>query len=157
MNDIIGYLQARIAEIKSDLQTTTEQLQRLNQDRQMLTNELQGYEQTLTGEIRRQSGGLQTMVGDQLPLADNAQISIDNLPHGVQKPADMNKAEFARQYIRDHAAVGVTPTSLYDGFVAAQIPIKKPYIYSLMLRLVGQGAITIRRGKYYPLTEPGGE
>jgi hypothetical protein len=147
MNDFVGYLQARIAETKRDLQEATEQLQRLSQTRQMFTNELQGYEQVLSAEIRRQDAGLQAITGGQgqLPLTGSA-----------EKPP-VNKAEFARQYICDHAAVGVTPNDLFDGFVVAQVPIKKPYIYSLVLRLVEQKAIMKRRGKYYPLMETGGE
>lgn len=147
MNDFIGYLQARIAETKHDIQAATDQLQSIGQARQILTNELQGYEQTLAAEIRRQNAGLQPTTGDQ------AQLSLAD---STEKPP-VNKAEFARQYIRGHAVVGVTPNDLFDGFVVAQIPIKKPYIYSLVLRLVEQKAITKRRGKYYPLTETGGE
>jgi hypothetical protein len=111
----------------------------------MFTTELQGYEKALAAEMRRQGVGLQPIAGDQLALVGN----------GEAPP--ISKAHFARQYIQDHAAMGVTPNQLFEGFIAAKIQIKKPYIYSLIMRLQAQKSIVPRRGKYYPAATSGGE
>jgi hypothetical protein len=78
------------------------------------------------------------------------------MPLNGTNPADtgeINKAEFARQFVRAHADAGVTPNDIFKGFQDAGIPIKKPYIYALVQRLQKQTAIRPRRGKWYPVPE----
>lgn len=65
----------------------------------------------------------------------------------------INKADFARQFIRSRAGTGATPADLMKGFENAGIAITKPYIYSLVQRLQKQNAIRKRRGKWHPIPD----
>lgn len=144
MSDFVNYLQHRIEEAKRKLQEANDRIQQAVAEREMLTADLQGYERTLAAELRDQ--GIKVSPQPvQMPLSDPG--GDDNETGGV------NKAEFARQFVRKHGATGVTPNDIFQGFVDAEIPIKKPYIYALVQRLQKQNAIRPRRGKWYPVLE----
>ena len=140
MSDIRNYLQHRIEETRSDLQSVVERIQQATAERDLLTAELQGYEKTLAAEMRRN--------GVPVP-APAKQISLPMDSPSVEGP---NKTEFARNFFREHADAGATPGELYDGFVKAGIRIKRPYIYSLVQRLQGK-AIRKKRGRWFPVQE----
>jgi hypothetical protein len=148
MSDFINYLQHRVEEVKRDLQDAVDRAHKANEDRGMFEKELQGYEQALSAEMRRQGWAASTVQSDaqeRLPL-NGEQEDIEEGP---------NKAEFARQFFREHAESGVTPNDLFVGFQEAGIPIKKPYIYSLIQRLHTSKppAIRSKRGKWFPVPE----
>jgi hypothetical protein len=143
MNDFLTYLRHRIEETKRKLHEANERVQQAMSERDMLGADLQGYERTLAAEMRNQ--GMSTL--PNLPTQESPPINGAGT-------AETNKAEFARQFVREHAATGSTPTDLFNGFVAAGVPIKKPYVYSLVQRLQKQGAIKAKRGKYYPPDQP---
>ncbi len=138
MTEFMDHLKHRIEETKQRLQIATEKLQQAISDREMLNSDLQGYEGALAAEMRSQ--------GIAAPKIQAKPILPVNGNHG----SDVSKAEFARRFIRDRVETGSTPTDLFNGFVAAGIPIKKPYVYSLIQRLQKQATIKARRGKYYP-------
>lgn len=143
MNEFMDYLKHRIEETKHDLQAASERMQQAMADRDMLGADLQGYERTLAAEMRKR--------GITLPVGPTAAAPIP--PKEPGDGTETNKAEFARRFMQEQAASGVTPTDLFNGFISAGIPIKKPYIYSLVQRLVGQGTIRKKRGRWYPVLE----
>lgn len=148
MGDFINYLQHRVEETKSDLDDAVKRMHKANEERGMLEKELQGYEQALSAEMRRQglsASAAQSDSQEQLPL-DSEQEDTES---------GANKAGFARQFFRSHAESGVTPNDLFVGFQEAGIPIKKPYIYALIQRFHNSKPPTIRskRGKWFPVPE----
>jgi hypothetical protein len=147
MGSFIAHLQVRIEQTKSDLQSSIDRMQKAMAEKDMLGAELQGYEKALAAELRHQ--GL-------IAPESNDPISVTVIPptdEQVNRQNGRSKAEFARQFIRDHAETGVKPDALYQGFVDAAIPISKPYVYSLVQRLGKQTAIRKRRGKWYPIPD----
>ena len=78
-----------------------------------------------------------------------------NPANAVIDPETVNKAEFARQFIRGHADFGATPNEIFKSFKDAGIEVKKPYIYSLIQRFQNSKPPTIKakRGKWYPAME----
>lgn len=146
MSEIINYLQHRVEEAKSDLQGAVERMQQAVSDQEMFRNELQGYERALAAEMRRQGmPAASPAVQDELTLTDD----------DAKADLVVNKAEFARQFIRDRADTGVTPNDIYKGFQDAKIEINKAYVYSLIQRLQASKppAIKSKRGKWYPILE----
>jgi hypothetical protein len=134
----IGYLQHRIHETKSELQGATDKMNQLQAQRDQLASDLQGYEKTLATEMRREGQVVPTPLAQvELPLTNG----------------HSNKTEFAREFVRSHADTGITAADLFAGFEQKGIPIKKPYIYSLVQRLKAANVIRERRGKYYPILE----
>jgi hypothetical protein len=147
MSDFINYLQNRIEQTKGELKDANDRLQQAASDRDMLTAELQGYEKTLSAEHRRQGIEVATVKSE-------AQESLALSDSATGEP-EVNKAEFARQFICKRAESGVTPADILKGFQEAGVPITKPYIYSLVQRLQNRKppAIRSRRGKWYPVSE----
>jgi len=141
MGDFIAYLQHRVENTKRTLQAINDEIQKANVKREMLMADLQGYERTLIAEMRSQ--------GATLPQ-EAVQLPLKGSTNG--DGAEVNKAEFARQFVRKHDT-GVTPNDIYKGFKDAGIPIAKPYVYALVQRLQKQTAIRSRRGKWYPVLE----
>ena len=143
MSDFIQFLKTRIDEAKRELQSATDRMNKAEAERAMLSAELQGYERTLAAENRRQGQAVSISVvaGDSTQVSDSFNGET------------VSKAEFARQFIRSRADSGSTPNDIYQGFQAAGIAIKKPYVYALVQRLQKQTAIRPRRGKWYPVPE----
>lgn len=144
MSDFVNYLQHRVEETKRKVQETTDRMNRAIAERQTLVDDLAGYERALSAEMREQ--------GIKIP-AQAVQMPLAGSNGNGANTGETSKAEFARQFVRGHADVGVTPNDIYKGFQDAGIPIKKPYIYALVQRLQKQTAIRSRRGKWYPVPE----
>jgi hypothetical protein len=145
MSDFINYLQHRVEEARRDLQGAQERMRQAIADQDMLTAELRGYEQALAAEMRRQGMA-------PIAVASQDQLTLTDV---VQEETGVNKAEFARNFIRDHADTGVTPGDIFRGFKDARIPIGRAYVYSIIQRLQSSRppAIKSRRGKWYPVPE----
>lgn len=153
MNGILELLEQRIQETRRALDGAHRRVQAAIEERDAMASDLQGYERALVAEKRRQGVSV-----DRTPPAEVRVELRDSLSQsdGVMtiEGGSVNKAEFVRQFVRDHAATGVTPNDIYKGFVAAGIVIRRPYIYCMVQRLQERHEITGRRGKYYP-AEPG--
>ena len=142
MPDFINYLQHRVEETKRKLQEVNDRIQQATVERETLGADLQGYERTLSAEMRGQG------------LAVPVTVHQESLPlNGSPNGGIGNKAEFTRQFVRQHAESGVTPADIFKGFQDAGVPINKAYIYALVQRLQKQTAIRSRRGKWYPVPE----
>jgi hypothetical protein len=144
MGDFITYLQRRVEDTRQALDAINIQIQKANADRLVLMADLDGYERTLGAEMR-----LQGIAPVALPAPPPSGPPAGN---GTGKHEETNKAEFARQLIRDNPN-GLWPRDILHGFQKAGIPIAKPYIYALVQRLQKQGAIRQRRDKWYPVLE----
>lgn len=130
----ISYLGQRVEAIKRELQVKTEELNRVAAEKESLEADLEAYQRALSAEKRS--------------------IGINSTPEESPATAsvpDVNKAEFARRFIRDRANIGTTPTDLYSGFADAGIPISRAYMYALLQRLQKQQAIRHRRKKWFPV------
>lgn len=150
MSDFIDHLQHRIEETKRRLQDANERMQQAMADGQMLTADLQGYERTLAAEMRGQGV---TDVSPKSATQGELPLNAGSCNGAASAITEVSKAEFARQFIKNHAAGGATPADLYKGFQDAAIPIGKAYIYALIQRLQKQRAIRSRRNKWYPVPE----
>src|ERR1022692_1421485 len=139
MDDFVNFLQHRIAETKGKLEDANKRMQQAIADRELFTADLQGYERSLSAEMRDQ--GVKV-----LPQAQQSELSLNGDNGG-----ELNKTELARQFFRGHPQAGATPSDLFKGFQDAGIQIKKPYIYALVQRLQKQTAIRSRRGRWYPV------
>ncbi len=142
-NDMVGYLQNRIKETRADIEALQKRIAEATAENNLLVSELQGYERTLNAELRRQ--GLQFNepgASVQLPLAGD--------DHHEESS---NKTDFAWQTIFKRGETGTTTDELYKAFAAAGIQVRKPYLYSILMRLREKQKIRARRGKYYPTVE----
>jgi len=144
MSDFIAHLQRRVEDAKRDLDAVNAQIQKANADRLMLMADLEGFERTLSAEMRIQGV---SPVASLDSTANGTPAKNGTVAHG-----EVNKAEFARQFIRDNPT-GLLPRDIFRGFQKAEIPIAKAYIYALVQRLERQGAIRQRRDKWYPVLE----
>ena len=143
--DFVSYLKHRVEQARAEHQAACDRFVQLIAERDMLQAELQGYEKALAAELRRQG-----ITGTSNILA--AQETLP-LSAGAAMEETVNKAEFARRFIRGRADTGATPGDIYKGFQDAGIPVGKPYIYALVQRIQKQGWIRPRRGKWYPVPE----
>jgi hypothetical protein len=140
MSDFINYLQHRVEETKRKVQSVTDRLNQAITERETLVGDLAGYERALSAEMRGSGMDVHPQPV-QMPL------------NGADETPETNKAEFARQFVRGRADAGATPNDIFKGFQDAGIPIKKPYIYALVQRLQKQGAIRLKRNKWFPVPE----
>jgi hypothetical protein len=146
MGDFINYLEQRVEHTKLALQAITEQIQKASAEREVLMADLAGYERTLSAE--RRIHGIDTGTPEAEVVRHNGagkswtQITTEAV----------NKADFARQFVRDNPN-GLLPRDILRGFEKAGIPIGRPYIYALVQRLQKQGAIRQHRDKWYPVLE----
>ena len=141
MGDFITYLQHRVEETKRRVQETTDRMNQAISERETLVADLAGYERALSAEMRGQGMTVQ-------PQA--VQIPLDGSAAGT---TGTNKAEFARQFIRRRADLGAKPNDIFQGFQDAGISITKPYIYALVQRLQKQGAIRLKRDRWFAVPE----
>lgn len=139
MSDILNYLQSRADEAKQKLQQVNEKIQALQSEKETLIGDLQGYERIVSAEMRERG------VSGPLPAPVTESVG--------QTGSDVNKAEFARKFIRERASSGVTPADIFRGFSDAGIQITRPYVYSLVQRLSKRNLIRQRRGKWFPILE----
>src|ERR1700691_317493 len=72
----------------------------------------------------------------------------DSSGERTAEPAAVKKVQFARQFIREHAADGFTTAELHDAFKDAGIEIYKSYLYSLIQRFEDQKVIRARDSRY---------
>lgn len=135
MAEIIEVLEQRVEATKTALDDVLCRLQQMENERDKLRADLEGYQRALAAEKRLQ--GL-VEVQDEFSPSDD----------GMGEPAP-KKAAFARDFIQKHSATGVTPHTLFRGFQVAGIPIKMAYIYSLLMRLKAAKSIRVERGKYF--------
>jgi hypothetical protein len=143
MADFITYLEGRVQETKRTLQSVTERIQKANVERETLIADLEGYERTLSAEKRIRGVEAEPLQSEAIHSSNGSRAGLP----------EVNKADFARQFIRDHPG-GVLPRDIMRGFQEKGIPIGKPYIYALVQRLQKQGQIRQRRDRWYPV-EPG--
>jgi hypothetical protein len=145
MSDFVNYLQHRVEDTKRKVKEAIERLNQAIAEREMLVADLAGYERALEAEMRSQGINV---------LPQPVQMPLNGTSNGTEH-GETNKAEFVRQFVRAHADAGVTPNDIFKGFQDAGIPIKKPYVYSLVQRLQNQKppSIRSRRRKWYPIPE----
>jgi hypothetical protein len=77
----------------------------------------------------------------------------ENSAERPSEPASVTKAQFARQFIKDHAVDGFTSAELLSAFRENGIEIYKSYLYSLIQRFEDQRVIHQRDSRYYPVSD----
>jgi hypothetical protein len=83
-----------------------------------------------------------------MPFRSTAQ-SFDSSPERLSEPGSITKAQFARRFIKEHAAEGFTSADLLNAFRDGKVEIQKTYLYSLIQRFEDQKVICQKNSRYY--------
>ena len=138
MNTLADRLRQKADEMRSDLEAAQQDIALAKVKEEAIAASLASYEQAHQEALRQSradGAGQKEGTEPQVPSTDDAP----------------NKTGVVESIVDEGASRGgVAAADVYAEFVRRDIPIKHPYVYSILNRLKKRGRITLRRGRYVP-------